>query len=597
VGVVVAALRLLISPRALRRPLNRVVRVVPDVTGLDKTFDYIVPDELDEAVSLGSRVRVPLHGRRVGAWVIADVSATTTVDNLKSILKSNGLGPDEEVLGLCEWAAWRWCAKRLRPLLVTASPHVVVNRPATPRRTKVLAEPTSPATTALIADGGGVLRLPPTADQLPAVLSAARCGPTLVVCPSADGARTMAHRLERAGVSVALMPDDWAKARGGVDVVIGGRAAAFAPCPDLAVAMVLDEHDEALQEERTPSWHARDVLIERARRRSATFVAVSPFPTVVVSEGRKVVAPDLDRERNAWPTIEIIDRHDIEPWKRSLVSSELIAELHEHSRRVVCVVNTKGQARLLACRQCRALVRCENCGGSLGEDSDGRLDCRSCGRSRPKVCGSCASSALARVKPGTTRLRFEIEEAAHRPVMEVTSATPEGFDDRAADVFVGTEAVLHRVRRIDTVVFLDFDAELLAPRYRAHEQAMTLVVRAARLVGTRARGGRVLIQTAMPDHPVVNALRSLDLSALAESERARRRDLSLPPFATLAEVDGPGADEFTTALSEQPGVMAVANGDGFLVRAGSATSLADACAATPMPANSKIRLAVDPPRV
>jgi primosomal protein N' len=101
----------------------------------------------------------------------------------------------------------------------------------------------------------------------------------------------------------------------------------------------------------------------------------------------------------------------------------------------------------------------------------------------------------------------------------------------------------------------------------------------------------------MPDHPVVNALRSLDLSALAESERARRKDLSLPPFATLAEVDGPGADEFTSALSQHPGVMAVANADGFLVRAESATTLADACAATSMPPNSKIRLAVDPPRV
>ena len=595
-GVLVAVGRPLVGARSLRGPLNRVVRVVPDVTGLDKTFDYIVPEEFTDVV-VGSRVRVPLHGRRVGAWVVADVSDEPAVDGLKTILKSSGLGPDEDVLALCEWAAWRWGAKRLRPLLVTASPQVVVRRPATPRRTKVLAEPSSPATSTLIAEGGGVLRLPPTADQLPAVLSAAKHGPTLVVCPSVEGARVIAHRLDRAGVSVALMPDDWAKARGGVDVVIGGRAAAFAPCPGLSVAMVLDEHDEALQEERSPSWHARDVLSERARRAEAVFVAVSPAPTVVVSEGRRIVAPERERERAAWPTIEVVDRHEVEPWKRSLVSSELIAELHEHSRRVVCVVNSKGQARLLACRSCRALVRCEECGGAMTEEEEGRLDCRACGRTRPRVCAECSSAALARVRPGTSRLRFELEEAAHRPVMEVTGATPEGFDDRAADVFVGTEAVLHRVRRIDTVVFLDFDAELLAPRYRANEQALALLVRAARLAGPRSGGGKIIVQTALPEHPVVSAVAEVNLAEFVAIERQRRLDLSLPPFGALATAEGPGADEFARLVGLNDGVRTSRSGEAYLLRATDADTLATACAQTPWPPQAKIRLVVDPPRL
>ena len=92
---------------------------------------------------------------------------------------------------------------------------------------------------------------------------------------------------------------------------------------------------------------------------------------------------------------------------------------------------------------------------------------------------------MARVKPGTARLRSEIEAAAHRSAVEVTGSS--AFDDTSCDVFVGTEAVLHRVRRIDTVVFLDFDSELLAPRYRAAEQAMSLLVRAGRLVVIRSQ--------------------------------------------------------------------------------------------------------------
>jgi primosomal protein N' (replication factor Y) len=104
-------------------------------------------------------------------------------------------------------------------------------------------------------------------------------------------------------------------------------------------------------------------------------------------------------------------------------------------------------------------------------------------------------------------LRDEIEAAAQRDVLAVVAGKEkeDSLDDTQADVFIGTEAVLHRVRRIDVVAFLDFDSELLAPRYRASEQAFSLVARAARLVGARDRGGRIILQTSMPDHEVVRA--------------------------------------------------------------------------------------------
>lgn len=225
-----------------------VAGIVPDVTGLDRVFDYLVPPSLTDVVALGSRVRMSLNGRRVGGWVVSlgSPSSDLATNKLKSIDKSSGIGPDAEMLDLCRWASDRWCASRLRPFLVTASPNTVVTRASPARRTKVLAEPVSPAATSLLAQGGGVLRLPPSADQMPTVLAAARLGPTLVVCASVDNAQILATRLRRTGISVALMPHEWAQARGGVDVVIGARAAAFAPCPNLAVAVVLDEHEESL---------------------------------------------------------------------------------------------------------------------------------------------------------------------------------------------------------------------------------------------------------------------------------------------------------------------------------------------------------------
>ena len=587
------------TPKASADSIPHLVAgIVPDVTGLDRVFDYAVSEEMAASVGIGGRVRVSLNGRHVGGWIVSLEPPSDDGLKLKFIERSSGLGPDEETLDLCRWASWRWGANRLRPFLVTASPNTVVNRASPTRRTKVLAEPVSPAATSLLADGGGVLRLPPSDDQMPAVLAAARLGPTLVVCASIDGARVLATRLRRTGVSVALMPDEWAQARGGADVVIGARAAAFAPCPDLASAVVLDEHEDAMQEERVPTWHARDVVIERARRRGAPVLLISPCPSVGALAGRKVVAPPAEREAAAWPLVEVADRNDEEPWKRSLVSAQLIAHLRDPGVRVACVLNTKGQAKLLACRGCNTLVRCEKCDAAMGEDEVGRLDCGSCGATRPRVCASCGSGVLARLRPGVSRLRDELEAAAQRDVVSVVAnKDSDVVDDSVADVFVGTEAVLHRVRRIDVVAFLDFDSELLAPRYRAAEQAMALLARAARLVGKRRDGGRLLIQTTMSDHEVVRAALAGSPSVASDAEVARRTALSLPPFSAMAIIDGDGAERFTDDLRSRSGISVVAHRDRWLVRATDSTALADALAETERPANSKLRVEVDPPRL
>ena len=330
-----------------------------------------------------------------------------------------------------------------------------------------------------------MLRLPPTEDVLPVLAAAARLGPVLVIVPSVDRARIDATRLRRAGLAVALVPQEWAQAAAGVDVVIGARAAAWAPCRDLAAVVVVDEHDEALQEERSPTWHARDVAVERARRAGVPVLLVSPCPTVsgLVAVGDRLRRPSIDDERSGWPIVEVVDRGREEPWKRSLVTPALIAHLRNDERTVVCVQNTLGRARILACRACRTLARCERCEAAVGLTDDGVLACRRCGLERPAVCRSCGATRFANLRPGVTRLREELEAAAGRPVVAVTGDSTD--PPAAAGVYVGTEAVLHRVRAADVVAFLDLDVELLAPRYRAAEQAMALLVRAARLVGSR----------------------------------------------------------------------------------------------------------------
>lgn len=563
-----------------------VARVVPDVTGLDKEFDYLVPDNIRERVAVGSLVRVPLHGRRVGGWVVelGPWDGSVPIDRLVAIAKWSGCGPSAEIVELARWAAVRWGAGRLRPFLVTASPQTMVAG---------LPRSVARSTRSLGADTSvlpRLIRLPPVADPIPIVIEALTHGTALVLHPSIHERHELAATLRRAGYAVAVHPDEWARAAGGVDVVIGGRSAIWSPCADLASIVVLDEHDEALQEERSPTWHARDVAIERARRAGAACVLASPCPSAAALHwaGDSYRRPSVADERDGWPILEIVDRTREEPWKRSLLTSPLIQHLRDPQKRVVCVLNTKGRARLLACRNCRELQRCEHCQAAVVQDESGSLVCPRCDTMRPVVCQNCGSGAMALLRPGVSRLGEEISAAAGRPVEVITGTSEVAID---AEVLVGTEAVLHRARRADVVAFLDLDAELLAPRYRAGEQAMALLARAARLVGGRG-GGRLLVQTFLPRHEVLQAVLYADPSRAAKVELRRRELLGLPPFAALAAVSGPGAHEFAVAT----GLEAAPAGDSILLRAASWDLLGDALSATPRPKGSRVRIEVDPAR-
>jgi len=579
---------------------RHIARVVPDVTGLDKEFDYLIPADLAESVEVGTIVRVELHGRRIGGWVRTITESRSEIsgsgrplEQLKPIAKVTGHGPAAEIFELADWASVRWAARRIRPFLVAAGPDRAIRALPLGQRTALAPAPQSPATRDLLAAGGGVLRLPPRADAMPALLSAAALGPVLVVVPQHAQAALLATRLRRAGLSVASIPGGWAAAAGGVDVVIGTRSAAWAPCPGLAAVVVLDEHDEALQEERTPTWHARDVVVERCRRAGVPYVLVSPAPTLVAVEECAgpggVVHPSPQRERAGWPSLVVVDRSDQDPWKRSLVTSALIERIRNPELTVLCVSNITGRARVLACRSCRSLIRCEQCDAAAGLDDDGRLACRRCGSVRPPVCQECGAGRFANLRPGVTRLREELQAAAARPVVAVTGAD----DDvpAAAGVYVGTEAVLHRVRSADVVAFLEFDSEMLAPRFRAAEQALALIVRAGRIAP------EVLIQTFSAGHEVLAAASAGDPARILDGERTRRQMLGLPPYGALAVVSGSGSDVVVDQLVAAEVDVGGDGVDRYLVRAADWTTLGRALNATERPIGSRVRVEVDPARV
>ena len=601
-GEVVEAQRVQGSSQTLIQtavPSVRVARVVPDVTGVDKIFDYLVPEALVETVRVGVRVRVPLHGRNVAGWVveIGEPSVGLDAKKIKSVTKVLGLGATIEIVDLAVWATKRW-AGRMRSFISTAAPETLVKSVPSARYMPRAVQYASDAFEKIKDFGGGLITVAPLTNLAPFISAVACDGPTIVVMPTQHRVKLLAAALRANNFSVAQWPQDWALAYGGVDVVIGTRSSVWAPVEKFANIVVVDEHDDLLQEERSPTWHARDVAIERASRVGARCVLLSPIASLAARKwaGDRRVTDTQGK----WPEVLIVDRNKDEQWSRSLISSELIAELRDKSRRVVCVLNSKGRARLTACGSCRNILRCEKCDAALNQSDKTMLDCPRCGESRPVICQVCGSSSCAVLKPGVARLREELEAAANRSVFEVTAAT-ESVNERC-NVFVGTEAVLHRVQSADTVVFLDIDSELLAPRYRANEIVATLVVHAARLVGRSNQNQRILLQTHTPDNAFLVGLKIGDLNQYFASDDARRSLLKFPPYGSIAQVSGKGTKAFLDSLNESLEYSAVVqtmnkDTENGLIRAENWQQLTDVLSSAQRPAKSRLTFHIDPPRV
>ncbi len=619
----------------------RTVRVRTEVAALAKAFDYAVPPEWEHDIRVGTRVRAPLHGRSVRGWVTEDdVPALEGVDvlPLKSWL---GWGPPATVMELARWAAWRWAGPESF-FLRTASPLTVVRAlPRAPQlapSTSVTGGPlrdpspvlsplpggSPPWAPALAQAGSTVVRLPPETDLLDLVLDVvddtdvrARQGTVLVLVPSAGWAERLTARLARRGYPAT---GAWEEARAGWPVVVGNRAGAWAPVPRLAAAVVLDAHDASYREESTPTYSAVDVILERARREGAPCILASPVPPVALAADPRLrtVAPNPPVERAGWATIERVDRRGADP-RTGMFSEEFVrlarAVLDDDAAAargpLVCVYNRTGATRILACRHCGELARCTHCGAAAARPRDEEvLRCPRCGDTRPVVCTACGRLRMKALRSGVTRLRDELEALLGSEVGEVAGPRASGPepDVPATPVLVGTEAVLHRVRRAAAVVFLDVDLHLLAPRLSATEETLALFVRASRLVGPAGTGSawaRAQVQTRVPDHPVLVAVARGQPAPVLEEEVAIRRASALPPFNALALVSGALAPAYADALRQATAAseagsgvtLSPLDGDRFLLRAEAHERLCDLLAATPRPPGRGLRVEVDPASV
>jgi primosomal protein N' (replication factor Y) len=390
-------------------------------------------------------------------------------------------------------------------------------------------------------------------------------------------------------ISQAARRDTWrAVASGRARVVVGARSALFLPFPDLGLIVVDEEHDPSYKQDDGVAYQARDMAVLRASVARIPIVLVSATPSLetVVNIGRgRYAAVHLPRRHGqaALPQIELLDmRRERLPAVRFLAAPlvEAATRTLEAGEQVLFFLNRRGYAPLTLCRACGHRMQCPSCTAWLVEHRFTRqLQCHHCGHAEtvPALCPEClATGSLVPCGPGVERIREEAETrfpGARIALMvsdqltgpRAASELVEAITAHRYDVLIGTQIVAkgHHFPMLTLVGVVDADLGMTGGDLRAGERTYQLLHQVAGRAGRAERPGRVLIQTYMPEQPVMRALAAGDRDGFLAAEAAARRAAGLPPFGRLAALivsaaDADSVDEAARALAraapQMPGI-------------------------------------------
>jgi primosomal protein N' (replication factor Y) len=364
------------------------------------------------------------------------------------------------------------------------------------------------------------------------------------------------------GLSEGERADEWRRIRSGaVRVVVGTRSAVLAPVANPGVVIVDEEHDASYKSDRTPRIQARDVAEMLGRLAAAPVVLGSATPDVATMGRARsgVVARYALEERPSGrpPTVAVVDlRDELAAGNRGLLSRALSAAIAELDTtagdRAILVINRRGSASVVLCRDCGYVQVCPECRRPLVyHAAASALRCHHCGATAPIAhrCPACGSARIRYLGGGTERLEREVRERfpdlrvarLDRDVAARRGATVrilDAFRDGQLDVLVGTSLVSKGidVPEVTLVGVVSADIAMNLPDIRAAERTYQLLVQAIGRAGRGVRPGRAYVQTYRPDHPAVRAAVSGDAAAFYDAELADRRTFRAPPFGRLIKL-------------------------------------------------------------
>jgi len=568
-----------------------VARVVVDVplAHLDRPFDYAVPDKFADLVGVGCRVRVRFSGQLLDGFVVALDDATEFTGKLLPLAHVPSGEPvlTPQVARLARLVADRYAGTMGDVLRLALPPRRATpeKKPSpTPNTLPAAPDPAGfarysagPALLAALAEGRPARAVwtalpgedwPARLVELSQAALSGRRG-TLVVVPDGkdlDRLTAAAARLLPEHSYTVLRADDspekryrqfLAASRGAAQVVLGTRAAMFAPVRDLGLVVIWDDGDDLHADEHAPYPHARDVLVQRAWMDGCAAVVAATSRTaeaalLVESGWAHELVADRAVLRAAAPRIQALgDDFELarDPAARS---ARLPSMAHAAARRalaagapVLVQVPRRGYVPSLACARCRAPARCAHCAGPLGVSprpgpGGARIPaCRWCARPAATFdCPHCHGTKLRAAVVGESRTAEELARAFPGAVVRTSGSTtgvlasvPGGASLVVATP--GAEPVADG--GYGAALLLDSWALLGRADLRAGEETLRRWMNAAALVRPASDGGQVVV-AADAAHPVVQALVRWDPAGLAERELADRRELGFPPATRIASL-------------------------------------------------------------
>ena len=587
-------------------PVARVLVDVP-LAHLDRPFDYLVPVKLDDRVVAGSRVKVRFAGQDVDGFVLERVASSEHEGRLAPLRRAVSPEPvlSPAVAALCGAVAARYAGTRSDVLRLAVPPrHATVEKqPSAPAPPVTIDLDLAGTTWAGYPAGAAFLEQLRTGGSPRSVWSALagedwpialaeaavatyNSGRGVLLClpDHKDVARvdTALRELLGAGHHVVLSADlgpaaryrsFLAVSRAAVRIVIGTRAAAFAPVADLGLVAIWDDGDDLYAEPRAPYPHTREVLLLRAHEESCAALLGGFARTVeaehLVATGwahSLVAARGTIRSRSPRVSITGATDHELarDPFARSTrlptVAHDAIRDGLETGP-VLLQTPRHGYATSLACDRCRTPARCPVCTGPLHLPAPHQPPgCRWCGTAQTAWrCSECGGHGLRAPVRGDRRTAEEVGRSfPHVPVR-----TSSG--DRVLDTVPGEPAIVVATPGAEPVaeggyscvVLMDTALMLARAGLRTSEESLRRWFGAAALTRTAEQGGRV-VAVGDPGNPVLQHLLRWDPSGFAEREMAERRSAHLPPASRLATVTGAAeAVEAALAMLRLPATVEV----------------------------------------
>jgi primosomal protein N' (replication factor Y) len=377
------------------------------------------------------------------------------------------------------------------------------------------------------------------------------------------------------GLTEAQRRNQWFRIREGKSrIVVGTRSAIFAPLSAIGLIVVDEEHDPSYKQSEKFRYQARDLALLRGRMSDATVIlgsatpSVSSFKNALTGKYQLVIMGKRVAKRSL-PEVVVIDRrkkekkdqyHKLESARPEWLSKELketTKNTLERGEQVLLFLNRRGFATYVFCPDCGHVFRCPHCEVTLTwhrgdrrikSEKDGVLRCHYCGLESAAlpVCPQCMGQAVKAFGYGTERIAADLEEIfpgariarldrdtvrARRHMEEVIL----DFRKGRLDILVGTQMITkgHDFPGLTLVGILWADLSLNFPEYHAAERTFQLLAQVAGRAGRGERPGRVLIQTWLPDHYVLDCAVTHDFKAFYEKESEFRKALGYPPFGRL----------------------------------------------------------------